>query len=163
HMGKPRVAIFEVKEDLSADTITVTLEQQYGGQHTLGRFRLSATAAPRPVRIENVPDAMGSILLLSPAYRTPGQQAELATYYRGIAPKLAERREQVAALRKQGDAIKPATTLVIQELPKPRPTFVHIRGNHKNPGDKVEPGVPAKLHSLKADGAGNGPGHSPAS
>jgi hypothetical protein len=56
--------------------------------------------------------------------------------------------KELAALRKQLAALRPVTTLVMKELPKPRPTHVHIRGNHRNPGEKVSPGVPAKLHPL---------------
>src|SRR5262249_27959067 len=41
-----------------------------------------------------------------------------------------------------------ASTMILKELPKPRETHVLIRGNHKNPGDRVDPGVPASLHSL---------------
>ncbi len=54
-------------------------------------------------------------------------------------------------LGKQLAAVKPTTTLVMKELPKPRDTHVLIRGNHKNKGDKVESGVPAKWHPLKPD------------
>ena len=60
--------------------------------------------------------------------------------------------DRIADLQKQEAAIKPATTLVMQELPKPRETKVMIRGNFKNLGDAVTPGVPAKLHPLP-DGA----------
>jgi hypothetical protein len=55
---------------------------------------------------------------------------------------------RLAELKKQSDAIKPASTLVMRELDKPRPTFVQIRGNHTKKGDPVSPGVPAKLHPL---------------
>jgi mono/diheme cytochrome c family protein len=161
-MGKRHVAIFEAKENVNWDSLTITLEQQYGGQHTLGRFRISATTAPRPVGLNELPDAVARILATPTDKRTEKEKAELGKYYREIAPELAPKREQIAALRKQEQAIKPPTTLVMQELPKARQTFVHIRGNHKNPGDKVEPGVPAKLHALKASGTGDGPNHSSA-
>src|SRR5204862_534901 len=55
----------------------------------------------------------------------------------------------LAALRKEEALSKGTTTLVLQELPRPRATTVLIRGNHKKPGDAVTPGVPAKLHPLK--------------
>jgi len=55
---------------------------------------------------------------------------------------------RVAALRKQDADIKPASTLVMKELAKPRPTHVLIRGNHKKLGDAVSSGVPAKWHPL---------------
>jgi hypothetical protein len=41
---------------------------------------------------------------------------------------------------------KPVTTLVMQELPKPRPTTVFIKGDFTRPGAPVVPGVPAILH-----------------
>ena len=34
---------------------------------------------------------------------------------------------------------------VMEELPEPRKTFVHIRGNFENPGEQVVPGLPAFL------------------
>jgi hypothetical protein len=61
--------------------------------------------------------------------------------------------QRLAELKKQYDSIKPASTLVMRELDKPRPTFVHIRGNHTKKGDPVSPGVPAKLHGLKSHGS----------
>jgi mono/diheme cytochrome c family protein len=62
---------------------------------------------------------------------------------RGVGQRLAE-------LRKQEAGIKPASTLVLRELPKPRETHIHIRGEHRNKGEKVTPGTPAKLHALSA-------------
>src|SRR5262249_49090860 len=69
-------------------------------------------------------------------------------YYRSIAPEFAKERQQLEALKKQEAAIKSFTTMVMQELSAPRQAHVLIRGNHKNPGDKVTPGVPAILPSL---------------
>jgi hypothetical protein len=56
--------------------------------------------------------------------------------------------ERLARVRKEEAAIKPESTLVMRELPKPRPSHVLIRGNHTRKGDAVVPGVPAKLHPL---------------
>jgi hypothetical protein len=69
----------------------------------------------------------------------------------GVAVRQALQ-DRIAELQKQEAAVKPTTTLVMQELPKPRETKVMIRGNFKNLGDAVTPGVPAKLHPLP-DGA----------
>src|SRR5262249_18325156 len=55
---------------------------------------------------------------------------------------------RLADLKKQEAAVQPATTLARQERDKPRPTFVHLRGNFTKKGDPVAPGVPAKLHGL---------------
>jgi hypothetical protein len=55
---------------------------------------------------------------------------------------------RLAALRKEEAAIQPASTLIMRELPKPRPTHILIRGSYTNKSDVVVPGVPAKLHPL---------------
>ena len=55
-----------------------------------------------------------------------------------------------AGLAKQLAEIKPPTTLVMKELPKPRQTHILIRGSHQRKGEAVTPGVPAKLHPLPA-------------
>jgi hypothetical protein len=60
-------------------------------------------------------------------------------------------KEQITSIQKLMGGIKPATTLVLAEMPKPRATFIQIRGNHKNPGAQVTAGVPAKLHPLKME------------
>ena len=40
---------------------------------------------------------------------------------------------------------KPATTLVMEEMPEPRQTFVLVRGQYDRPGERVLPGTPAAL------------------
>ena len=55
-----------------------------------------------------------------------------------------------AGLEKEAADVKPATALVMQELPQPRPTHIMLRGNFRNLGDEVKPGVPAKLPPLPA-------------
>jgi hypothetical protein len=55
---------------------------------------------------------------------------------------------RLAALEAEEAAIKPPTALVMRELPKPRPTHVMVRGNFKNLGEPVKPGVPDKLNPL---------------
>jgi hypothetical protein len=64
-------------------------------------------------------------------------------------------RERVVALQKQEASIRLATTLVMKELPTPRPTHVLIRGNHNRKGDPVTAGVPAKLHPRAPGQPGN--------
>jgi mono/diheme cytochrome c family protein len=150
-VGKAHTAVFETAQDIGFDggtVLTVTLDQSYGFKHTLGRFRLSVTTSPRPVKLPQLPDNVTKLLAIKPDQRDDKQKAELARHYRSIAPEFAAQREQLAKLRQEETKIKPATTLVMRELDKPRQTFVHIRGNHTKKGDAVSPGVPAKLHPL---------------
>jgi mono/diheme cytochrome c family protein len=47
---------------------------------------------------------------------------------------------------------KITTTLVVSEMPQPRPAFIHIRGDFLRAGAPVEPGTLAVLPALKASG-----------
>jgi mono/diheme cytochrome c family protein len=58
--------------------------------------------------------------------------------------------DRLTRLAQQLAEVRPASTLVLEELPAPRTTHVLIRGNFKNRGPAVTPGVPAKLHPLPA-------------
>ncbi len=149
--GKAHLAVFETRQDIGHDGGTLlffTLEQSFGSQHTIGKFRLSATTAPRPVSAGGLPEPIVKLLRITAEQRTLAQKEELARYYRSIAAELAKARQQIDVLKKQEAAIKSTTTMVLKELPQPRATHVMIRGNHKNFGDKVTPGVPAVLHPL---------------
>src|SRR5262249_23505518 len=70
------------------------------------------------------------------------------------APVVKQRQDRLAKLQKEHSGLQgQTTTLVMKELPKPRDTHVHIRGNHTKKGERVSPGVPAKLHPIKAHGS----------
>jgi hypothetical protein len=45
--------------------------------------------------------------------------------------------------------------MVMEDLPKPRETFVLVRGSYEKPSDRVEPAVPAVLPPLPADAPAN--------
>ena len=55
--------------------------------------------------------------------------------------------ESIAELQKQRDALakQAPTTMVMEELPQPRETFVLVRGAYDRPSDKVSPGMPDAL------------------
>ncbi|MCI0457530.1 MAG: PSD1 and planctomycete cytochrome C domain-containing protein [Gemmataceae bacterium] len=86
------------------------------------------------------------ILNLRPDQRTEGQKKKLATFFRKKAPALKKQFDSLDALKKQEP--KFPTTMVLQELPKPRVTHVHLGGDFTRKGAQVGPGVPAVLHGL---------------
>jgi hypothetical protein len=156
--GKDHAAVFELAEDLgvgkehSSDgcgtRLIVTMHQEYIHQTTIGRFRISATTDPRPVRASGVPADVEAILLVAPARRMEAQSRRVEQYYLSIAPELTKAREPIAALRRSLPRFP--TTMVMQER-RPehaRTTQVHRRGEFLKPAEPVEPGVPAVLHPL---------------
>ena len=96
-----------------------------------------------------------------PAYRTEKQQELLTNhyvfYYRVIAPreeyeklKFAELYDKLKELKKQYPALGEAQ--VIAENPDPPKSHVLIRGDFRSHGVEVQPGAPAVLHPMPADG-----------
>src|SRR5260370_2229997 len=74
HMGKPHVAVFETKEDVGLEggtVLTVVLEQNYGGKHLLGRFRISATTSSKPVKATRLPQNVLPVPATPPPNRPP--------------------------------------------------------------------------------------------
>ena len=139
--GQPHAAVFELAEPLAgADTVlTFTLAQDYGTQHTLGRFRLSATTKAPPVR--ELPAKIKAVLALEPSEREPKQREELAAYFRPLSKNFAALNQQITAKRAELAAIKPTAVPVLRELAagKRRETHVLNKGNYLTPNEKVEP------------------------
>ena len=139
-------------EVAEGSTLTITLEQNTSfADHTLGKFRLSATDDPRAADVAKIPAPIVAILNTAAATRTDAQKTELSKFYLTIAPELAASRDQLAAARKSLADLKPATTVPIyRELmaDKRRKTNIQLRGNFMDLGKEVTPGVPAAFHPL---------------
>jgi mono/diheme cytochrome c family protein len=149
--GKNHVAIFEAKDSLGAaggTRLTFTLEQLYGSDHAIGRLRLAATSAARPVQVgSGVPPAIDALLLIEPGQRTDEQRRTLAAHYRSLAPQIEPLRQKMAEAKKSLENLNRSipTTLVTVAVP-PRPVRVLARGNWMDEsGEEVQPGVPAAL------------------
>jgi Protein of unknown function (DUF1553)/Protein of unknown function (DUF1549)/Bacterial Ig-like domain (group 2) len=83
--GRGQSAVFALKEPLKLDkpqVFTVTLSQQFGGQHTIGKFRISATGDAEPRLADGIAEAIRTILNTEPAKRTDAQKAELTRFHR---------------------------------------------------------------------------------
>ena len=83
-MGRAHTAIFETKADLGVaggTLLKITLEQKFGGMHTLGNFRIAVTNSPRPVKLPSLPDEVVNILKIPAEKRTREQSSRLMTQY----------------------------------------------------------------------------------
>ncbi len=97
-------------------------------------------------------DTIDAICSLAPADRTRAQSAKLRAYYLAEhAPQpIRAARKQVLELAQQQRDLEESfpTTMVMQELPVPRESFVLVRGQYDKPGERVTAGVPASLPPL---------------
>ena len=129
------------------------IELRHRGQAVgqgIGRFRLSATTSPDPMRILGIPARLRPILARAPADRSDEQRKDLAEHYRSIAPSLAPLRSRIEVLQKSLRDLGVANALVMRERPSDeRPsTYLRVRGSFLSKGERVFAGVPAVLHPL---------------
>jgi hypothetical protein len=99
-------------------------------------------------------DVLRPILALPPDQRTKAQREALTSYYlqnvdepyRKATADLEEMRKR----RAEVDSSIP-TTMVMQEMDRPRDTVVLLRGQYDQRGEKVYPGTPAVLPPMRAE------------
>ncbi|SVD18891.1 uncharacterized protein METZ01_LOCUS371745, partial [marine metagenome] len=84
-MGKTHYASFETKQNLSfkgGAELTFTLKQQFqSGKHSLGRFRLAVTDAPRPLNF-GTPSAAKAIFAIAADKRNEAQKKQLVDFFK---------------------------------------------------------------------------------
>ncbi|MBX9789030.1 MAG: PSD1 and planctomycete cytochrome C domain-containing protein [Pirellulales bacterium] len=152
--GQANHAVFELEGAAALDvpaggSLTIVLRQAFGTQHTLGKFRLLSTSAPRPVRAAGagLPRNVRDLLANPVAQRSEAQRDELAAYYRSIAPTLEPYRQRAAKLQQAREALNRSITTTLYTVSRePREIRVLSRGNWMDEsGEVVEPGVPSAL------------------
>jgi hypothetical protein len=139
----------------TGDQLTITLDHDYnyGGQKTLGRFRISTTDDPAlPKRATLRPDIL-QIIDKADTQRSEQEKKTLALYFREFAPSLAKLGGELAQVKKQRDAIKPPTVPVMAQLAgdKHRKTQIQVRGNFTDLSDQVTAAIPAAFNPLPKD------------
>jgi len=120
-------------------------------QHAIGRFRLAVTTSDGLAEFAALPDNVRNILPVNAEKRAPEQNAELTRYYREtFVPEVQALNQQLTAKRDELNKFEAAipSTMVMQDLEKPRETHILVRGDFRNKGELVTPGVPASLPPL---------------
>jgi hypothetical protein len=133
------------------EELVLQLRQNNGeGSHTLGRFRVSATAdagladsaLPAPLPEEII------AILASEDSPSGEQQARLFAYFKGIAPELAGLRQQLAAARKAHADLEGTIARCIVSVSAKQPRTVRLlpRGNWMDEtGEIMQPTLPGYL------------------
>jgi hypothetical protein len=149
-VGKPHEGVFEFRDDVGREggtTLTFVLRQTAPANHPIGRFRLSVTNAPRPVRAGSLPGPLAGLLDVPSECRTREQRLELASIY--LAEVLDR---QIAALPPPRLVYAAASDFTPDGTHKPtagpRPVFVLKRGDIRQPGAVAVPGALACVEGL---------------
>jgi hypothetical protein len=159
-VGKPHQLVVELQQPLPPSTsITTVIEfNSEFPSHQAGRFRLSATDSVDPHSSAALDDAIVKILTTPSDQRTAAQKEQLRRYYRtNVSPIFKPTRDQLAVLEKSKKGLEEnvRTTMVMEEMPKPRETHVLMRGMYDKPGEIVTAQTPACLPPLPPDAPHN--------
>lgn len=149
--GKPVAGVFELSAPLAQTgpvEVRVVVDAGYASGPML--WRLAATSAPAELL---APTAIVTLAKKDAAQRTAAEKKQLGDFHAQQSPALRAIDDRITSLTQQRDAVEREvqTTLVMEELPQPRATFVLMRGAYDKPGDAVTAATPATLPALAAD------------
>ncbi len=153
----PRRAMFVLQQPLQAteDTmLLLRLRHEAIGGHNIGRFRISATAAPaETLKLDGDTQLTAvKIILQTPAdKRTKPQQAEIEKFFAANVDSPLKRASDLAITKQKAlDEAKNKlpNVMVMEEMPQPRDAFILSRGEYDKPTVKVTMGLPAVLPPL---------------
>lgn len=148
-VGKPHELIVELETPIELterDQLTIVLKQPQGGVHTIGRFRLSTSAASGAV-VHYLPQELRSALETPEAMRTEAQRIAVAAT---AAAQLAE--EELAKLPPKSKVFGAGNVVEnekgLTSLGSPKPIFVLKRGDLSQPMGEVGPGTLSAVTTL---------------
>ena len=148
-----RTALFALESPLANSSAPQQLRiklhfQSQFDQHALGKFRISLSDDRNLL----VSDDVSAALALAPEQRTPEQQIAVARHVastRGTV-ELKQSVAQLTAAQARVDALLKAIppTMIMQDQPQPRESFVLVRGEYDKPSEKVLANTPSYLPPL---------------
>ena len=148
--GKPHSATFAFEQPLVADNprpFTLKLVQNYGNQHTIGRFRLSVLTTPTVIA---VPKNVRSLIAAGPDKRKAEEATTLLDFFEKSHPEAERLRRALASIEARLPAKPEMKVRIVRERTKDRrATHVFHRGEFKQPGDRVSAGTPEVLPPIK--------------
>jgi hypothetical protein len=139
----------EALESTIKDKLVQFSEQKLGAEFSASLAAWETAAAKDSA---GLPKAVRRVLAIAPDKRISRHKRVLRDYFiqyvfsgsRAVFDppnqKLAEAQKQLAAAE-----MSIPSTLVLQDMPKPRDVFVLVRGAYDRKGQKVEPNVPAAI------------------
>ncbi|MCB1098272.1 MAG: PSD1 domain-containing protein [Verrucomicrobiae bacterium] len=148
-VGERHVAVFVLAEPVPAGQ-SFAIEMHFGRHYasSLGKFRISSTAAPAGESSPSASELPADIaaLLARPAESlTKPEMAKLREEFLMQAPELKEQADRIRQLR---EPVAGTLTMVMRERPSEhsRPTFRHNRGEYLSPREEVSPHLPEALY-----------------
>ncbi|MEC9081918.1 MAG: PSD1 and planctomycete cytochrome C domain-containing protein [Verrucomicrobiota bacterium] len=149
--GKPHtldITLDKPLENKSDIYLHIVLDQEYGTQHTIGRFRITARTGHFPT--DGIPADVVRILEKDKNQRTKEENDSIFTFLQSRDSEAARIQSELETL--EGNAPKPPVMnvrVVSQRKNNPRTTHILHRGEFKQPREKVAAGTLATLPPIR--------------
>ena len=142
----------QVEKDQLTATIRTSCSWRLGSRSTTGKLAGEVREALLFDRLLTADEVgilaasrLGPALAKDAAARTADEAKEIRASYVLATPALAAERAAAARLRERRQSLPIATTMVLRERSESRPTHLQRRGDFRQPGDAVHPGLPGVL------------------
>jgi hypothetical protein len=123
-------------------------------QHSMARFRVAISSSETLTETGELPSSVQTILFKAPEKRSAAQRAALKKEFRETnVPEIQDLNKTLASRKEELTKIQAAvpSTMVMEEMEKPRDTFVLVRGSFQHKGEKVTAAVPKVLFHGKPE------------
>ncbi|MFO1095521.1 MAG: PSD1 and planctomycete cytochrome C domain-containing protein [Planctomycetaceae bacterium] len=158
--GQQHTLYLELAEPLGDGTalpLAITLKQNHGDNHVLGRFRISGTTQPLPLQLPTTgapPVEIANLLRRGPEKLDADQRAKLLAHFKSVTPLLSDLRGQLAAANKAVSDYEGTIPRCLSSVAMGTPRVVRFlpRGNWMDDsGPVMQPAVPAFLATAVPD------------
>ena len=155
--GKPNSLDITLAEPLEIDTgiyLHIVLDQEYGSQHTIGRFRIACRTGQSPT--DGIPESIVKLLENDSAKRTTQESESLLSFGQTRDSEAIRLKAELEKLN--SNAPKPpvmSVRVISQRKDNPRTTPILHRGEFKQPREKVFADTFATLPKISNRGEGD--------
>lgn len=143
-----------LEEGESLVEVNLHFESIFAGHHP-AKIRVKLTGDDNPLHDPKLPQEIDALVRKPAAQRSPEEKQKLTSYFRtNLSPQSTAWNAELAAKEKERADFEAAipTVMVMEEMAKPRDTFMLVRGAYDKKSEKVSANVPASLTPL-AEGA----------
>jgi hypothetical protein len=146
-----------LEEGESLVEVNLHFESIFAGHHP-AKIRVKLTGDDNPLHDPKLPQEIDALVRKPTAQRSSEEKQKLTSYFRtNLLPQSTAWNAELSAKEKERADFEAAipTVMVMEEMAKPRDTFMLVRGAYDKKSEKVSANVPASLSPLAADAPRN--------
>ncbi len=152
---QPHAAVFDLAEPVklvAGSRLKFTLRNKLGKGKTMRHFRLSMTSDSDAADPSVLSEVVREALAVSLEGRSSDQLKVIADFYRSLDPEWNRFRLNLEKhLKKPAGKIATKARTFAERKKDRRETFIHVRGDYTQHGERALPGTPGVLHSLQRE------------